>query len=151
MSVWQTNFLQHKIAAPKFAYEGETWDEFFGPKCVLCATVLRIAEYDNMCYWTQIWWAILTTKMILISGGSIIVASLWSHVGTYIWVKIRSGDGFIWWYRSWSTLAQVMACCLIAPSRYLNPCWLIVNQSSAALNSSQFQKKCSRYKLGKWV
>ena len=30
----------------------------------------------------------------------------------------------IWWKRSGSTLAQVMACCLAAPSHYLNQCWL---------------------------
>ena len=36
------------------------------------------------------------------------------------------GDA-IWWHRSGSTLAQVMACCLISPSYYLNKCWLIVN------------------------
>ena len=28
----------------------------------------------------------------------------------------------IWWHRSGSTLAQVMACCLMAPSHYLNQC-----------------------------
>ena len=28
------------------------------------------------------------------------------------------------WHRSESTLAQVMACCLTAPSHYLNQCWL---------------------------
>ena len=33
----------------------------------------------------------------------------------------------IWWHRSGSTLAQVMACCLTAPSHYLNQCWLIMN------------------------
>ena len=27
---------------------------------------------------------------------------------------------------SWSTLAQVMACCLMAPSHYLNQCWLVI-------------------------
>ena len=27
----------------------------------------------------------------------------------------------------WSTLVQVMACCLKAPSHYLNQCWLIIN------------------------
>ena len=27
-----------------------------------------------------------------------------------------------------STLAQVMACCLMAPSHYLNQCWLIINK-----------------------
>ena len=29
---------------------------------------------------------------------------------------------------SWSTLVQVMACCLTAPSHYLNQCWLIINK-----------------------
>ena len=33
----------------------------------------------------------------------------------------------IWRHRSGSTLAQVMACCLRAPSSYLNQCWLIPN------------------------
>ena len=28
--------------------------------------------------------------------------------------------------RSGSTLAQVMACCLIAPNHYVNQCWLII-------------------------
>ena len=30
--------------------------------------------------------------------------------------------------RSGSALAQVMACCLMAPSHYLNQCWLIINE-----------------------
>ena len=37
-------------------------------------------------------------------------------------------SGAIWRYRSGSTLAQVMACCLMAPSHYLNQCWLIINE-----------------------
>ena len=32
----------------------------------------------------------------------------------------------IWRQRFRSTLAQVMACCLTAPSHYLNQCWLII-------------------------
>ena len=32
------------------------------------------------------------------------------------------------WQRSGSTLAQVMACCLMAPSHYLNQCWLIISE-----------------------
>ena len=32
----------------------------------------------------------------------------------------------IWRHRSGSTLAQVMACCLTAPSHYLNQCWLVI-------------------------
>ena len=31
----------------------------------------------------------------------------------------------IWQHRSGSTMIQVMACCLTAPSHYLNQCWII--------------------------
>ena len=34
----------------------------------------------------------------------------------------------IWWHGSGSTLALVMACCLMAPSHYLNQCWLIISE-----------------------
>ena len=34
----------------------------------------------------------------------------------------------IWRHRSRLTLAQVMACCLTAPSHYLNQCWLIITK-----------------------
>ena len=34
----------------------------------------------------------------------------------------------IWRQGSRSTLAQVMACCLTAPSHYLNQCWLIISK-----------------------
>ena len=34
----------------------------------------------------------------------------------------------IWWQRSGSILAQVMACCLMATSHYLNQYWLIIEE-----------------------
>ena len=34
----------------------------------------------------------------------------------------------IWRHRTGPALAQVMACCLTAPSHYLNQCWLIKNE-----------------------
>ena len=34
----------------------------------------------------------------------------------------------IWRHGTRSTLAQVMACCLMAPSHYLNQCWLIISK-----------------------
>ena len=34
----------------------------------------------------------------------------------------------MWRHRSGSTLAHVIACCLTAPSHYLNQCWLIISQ-----------------------
>ena len=33
----------------------------------------------------------------------------------------------IWRHRSGSTLTQAMACCLMAPSHYLNQCWLFIS------------------------
>ena len=32
----------------------------------------------------------------------------------------------IWWHSFGSTLAQIMAWCLMAPNHYLNQCWLLV-------------------------
>ena len=37
----------------------------------------------------------------------------------------------IWWHWSWSTLAQVVAYCLTAPSHCLNQCWLIKSVRSS--------------------
>ena len=34
----------------------------------------------------------------------------------------------IWQHRFGSTLVQVMACCLMAPSHYLNQCWPVINK-----------------------
>ena len=37
----------------------------------------------------------------------------------------------IWRQMCWLILAQVMACCLTAPSHYLNQCWLAIAMSSS--------------------
>ena len=47
----------------------------------------------------------------------------------------------ICWHRSWSTLAQVMACCMMAPSHYLNQCWLII-KAVVWYSPEQFHRKC---------
>ena len=41
--------------------------------------------------------------------------------------SLRPSDA-TWRHSSGSTLAQVMACCLTAPSHYLNQCWLIISK-----------------------
>ena len=43
----------------------------------------------------------------------------------------------IWRQGSWSTLAQLMACCLTVPSHYLNQCWQLVSEVSW----QQFRRK----------
>ena len=44
------------------------------------------------------------------------------------WVNSLRPSDAIWWQGSRSTLVQVMACCLTAPSHYLNQCWLIISE-----------------------
>ena len=44
------------------------------------------------------------------------------------WVISLWPSDVIWWQGSRSTLAQVMACCLMATSHYLNQCWLIISE-----------------------
>ena len=58
-----------------------------------------------------------------------------SHRGQWVEklsiVRVNSlwpGDA-IWRHRSVSTLVQVMACCLMAPSHYLNQYWLIKSRN----------------------
>ena len=42
------------------------------------------------------------------------------------WVNSVWPSDAIWRHRSGATLVQVMACCLAAPSHYLNKCWVII-------------------------
>ena len=49
----------------------------------------------------------------------------------------------IWRHRTWSTLAQIMACCLTAPSHYLNQCWLIINKVQPHSSGNHFTKDTS--------
>ena len=57
----------------------------------------------------------------------------------------------IWRQGSRSTLAQVMACCLTAPSHYLNQCWLMISEVLWHSPDSNFTGKYLRYFSWKWV
>ena len=52
-------------------------------------------------------------------------AELW---GVYWCFNSLDHSGKIWQQRYWSILFQVMACCLTAPSHYLNRCSLTINE-----------------------
>ena len=53
---------------------------------------------------------------------------LWRHRNEFwqAFDTLWSSDA-LWWHRPRSTLAQVMTCCLTAPSHYLNHCWLPIS------------------------
>ena len=50
---------------------------------------------------------------------SFVMAMIW-------WTNSLWPSGAIWRHRFMSALAQVMVCCLSAPSPYLNQCWLLI-------------------------
>ena len=55
-----------------------------------------------------------------------IVAGTWSTLLQLVAFNSLWPSDTMWWHRSGSTLVQVMACYLTAPSHYLNQCWLII-------------------------
>ena len=57
----------------------------------------------------------------------------------------------IWWQGSRSTLAQAMACCLTAPSHYLNQCWLMISEVLWHSPDKNVHRKYLRYLSLKWV
>ena len=60
-----------------------------------------------------------------------------------------------WQHRSGSTLVQVMACCLTAPSHYLNQCWLIISKvlwhSPEGIIIWRSADTSQRYKTENWI
>ena len=56
--------------------------------------------------------------------------TLWHHMTDITrtqWVNLLWPSDTTWRYRPGSTLAQIMTWCLLAPSHYLNQCWLIIS------------------------
>ena len=51
----------------------------------------------------------------------------WLIVFSYEFNSLWPSDA-IWCHKTWSTLVQVVGCCLTAPNHYLNRCWLNPNE-----------------------
>ena len=65
----------------------------------------------------------------LVDGKPAVQVLAWCRWATsHYFNSLRPSDTTIWRHRSRSTLAQVMTCCLTAPSHYLNQCWLIISK-----------------------
>ena len=70
-------------------------------------------------------------KIYTFSSKNIFENIVWNMAAMLPWpyfVNSLKPSDAIWWQRTGSTLAQVMACCLTAPSHYLNQCWLIISK-----------------------
>ena len=68
------------------------------------------------------WWEVYMLSYRYILQTTILIILIFRPFNS-----LRPSDA-IWRHRSGSTLAQVMACCLTAPSHYLNQCWLIISK-----------------------
>ena len=62
--------------------------------------------------------------------------------------SLRPSDA-IWRPRTESTLAQVMACCLMAPSHYLNQCWLIIRVRSCGFHVRAISQELPQWSITK--
>ena len=67
-----------------------------------------------------------------------------NHTQTMLVNSLWPSDA-IWRHKSGSPLAQVMACCLMASSHYLNQYWLIISEVLWHLYMRVFHKKIWRY------
>ena len=55
-------------------------------------------------------------------------------------LRLSRTNTSIWWHRFESTLAKIMACCLIAPGHYMNQCWLIISKVQWHLSEGNFTR-----------
>ena len=75
-----------------------------------------------------------TRLLLVIAHGMLqctVLAPMYWSIMIYIdisWINSLGPSDTRWRQRTESTLAQVMACCLTAPSHYLSQCWLVVSK-----------------------
>ena len=75
---------------------------------------------------------VLLQKLVTVFKNVALLRGQWHTLFSF--KSLWSNDA-IWCHGSGSALAQVMACCLTAPSHYLSHCWLII--SKVQWNSSE--------------
>ena len=74
--------------------------------------------------------------------------------GLFCSPELASGDinsvrpvDTVWHYLNWSTRVQIMACCLTAPSHYLNQCWLMISKVPWHNYNLKIQSSKTRLKI----
>ena len=110
-------------------------------------TLLIAFSWMNMCeFWLRFHWSLfLRVKLTILQHwfrqwlGAVqatshclnqwwlVTDAYMRHSASMSLIKLLRYNYDVWRHRAWSTLVQVMACCLTAPNDYLNQCWLITN------------------------
>ena len=83
---------------------------------------IQIRENDQHIDTCTKWSKILQMSIWMTFFAAILSKLHWNLLTMIPWIMNNCWSG--------STLAQVMACCLTAPSHYLTQCWLIISESS---------------------
>ena len=87
----------------------------------------RLGANQATSHYLNLWWLVYvsiglnesrvsTIAIISLVDWGLMINSLWPNDST-------------WQHRCRLPLAQVMACCLTAPSHYLNQCWLVISEA----------------------
>ena len=91
--------------------------------------------FYKICHYDDCWWsgeASLWIDIVLIRFNTQVLICCIDNrclpTASQLSINLLGPNDAIWRQRSGSTLAQVMACCLTAPSHNLNQCWLIISK-----------------------
>ena len=97
-------------------------------------------------------WILLSLSLLLLSLLSLLyVANFGASHWWFLTINSLRPSDAIWWRRSGLTLAQVMACCLMAPSHYLNQCWLIISEVQWHPSENNFTRNNSAINHYGWL
>ena len=120
--VWDTAAILQSTISKAFS-----WMKFFIFWFIFQWSLFLSVQLTINQHWFRYW---LGTKQVTMHN----LNPWWSSLLMHVWItqpqwvnSLRPSDA-IWRHRSGSTLAQVMVCCLTAPSHYLNQCWLVISE-----------------------
>ena len=132
-AVWNMNYVCRTLIDEPQQYYNPTsyWILcLVPPRMLYCPVKRNKANHDGdfmVCSENICKPAVLCCRILLCHMLSMLSGLRW-YIYRYS-NSLRLNDA-IWRHRSWSTFALLMACCLTAPSYYLNQCWLSSVRSS---------------------
>ena len=73
------------------------------------------------------YWKLKSCEIQKLHESSYLYKSAVMQNTVYIYINSLWSSDAIWRHTPWSTLVKIMAWCLMAPSHYLNRCWLLIS------------------------
>ena len=132
MSVWHVP--RWRIAPPKKeSYDGLSQIFFRKTSPFIYPLVVDICQVQSSFG--------INSESLFLTLSSYIIPGSWNNF-LCLFTSLWPSDP-IWQHKSGSTLYQVMACCITAPSHYLNQCWLIINRDQLLSSKCNFTRDTS--------